>query len=206
MSKRLDLNNPGSWDVSRETLERLDIYVRLLEQWNPKINLIGKSTLGEIWRRHIRDSLQLAPFIPPNTSFVADIGSGAGLPGLVLAIAGSAPIQLIESDKRKASFLRQAKAQLGLSQVIICTERVETLEIKPDIVVARAFAPIPKLLSLTQKMLTPKTRYLLLKGANVQSELTAATQAWHMDVHVSPSEIDADGSIVELQKVAPRYE
>jgi len=190
-------------DVSRETLDKLQAYVALLLRWNPKINLIGRDTEDDIWRRHILDSAQLAPLIPSTTKIVADIGSGAGLPGLILSILNSpATIHLIESDQRKAAFLREA-ARITQADVIIHECRVEQAALGTvDVVVARACAPLEKLLAMAEKLISIHTLCVFPKGARAELELTAAKAHWKMIARLVPSRSDPEGRILVLTEVA----
>jgi len=190
-------------DVSRETRERLEAYVALLRRWNPKINLIGRDTEDDIWRRHILDSAQIAPLIPPTAKIVADIGSGAGLPGLILSILNSpATIHLIESDQRKAAFLREA-ARITQANVIIHECRVEQASLGTvDVLVARACAPLEKLLAMAEKLISIHTLCVFPKGARAELELTAAKTHWKMIARLVPSRSDPQGRILVLTEVA----
>jgi len=159
-------------DVSRETIDKFQAYLTLLEKWQRRINLVANSTLAEAWQRHILDSGQLAALYPPQTTRVMDVGSGAGFPGLVLAIMGGVTVDLVESDQRKAVFLSTVIRELGLPAKVH-NQRIETLpRLFPDVITARALAPVPKLLKLIENQLSPEIVCLFLKGAAVEDELT----------------------------------
>jgi len=159
-------------DVSRETIDKFQAYLTLLEKWQRRINLVANSTLAEAWQRHILDSGQLAALYPPQTTRVMDVGSGAGFPGLVLAIMGGVTVDLVESDQRKAVFLSTVIRELGLPAKVH-NQRIETLpRLFPDVITARALAPVPKLLKLIENQLHPEIVCLFLKGASVEDELT----------------------------------
>ena len=191
----------GLTGVSRETLPRLEAYAALLKRWSGRINLVSRNTLGDLWRRHFLDSAQLLPFIPEKTRSLVDLGSGAGFPGLVLAILGVPGVELIESDKRKCAFLREA-ARLTNASAKIVDSRIETAKAHPaDIVTARACAPLDQLLPLAQRFIGPKTVCLFLKGERVDEELTAAQRDWRMTVARLPSRADPRGVILKLQQV-----
>ena len=190
--------------VSRETLGKLEAYLDLLQQWQKAINLVGKSTLDDAWRRHVLDSAQLFRHLPKGPARLADIGSGAGLPGLVLAIMGAAEVHLVEADRRKAQFLREAARQLQLGNVRVHAARIESLDLAVDVVTARALAPLSELLSLAAPLLAPGGRLLLLKGRNVEAELTAAGKHWTMRVAVEPSLADLRGRVLILDGVCAR--
>jgi 16S rRNA (guanine527-N7)-methyltransferase len=190
-------------NVSRETLRRLEAYADLLRRWNAKINLIGRETEGDIWRRHILDSAQLAPLIPQTARTAADIGSGAGLPGLILSILNTpATIHLIESDQRKAAFLREA-ARIAQASAIIHENRVEQDSLAaPDEVLARACAPLEKLLGMAEKLISIHTLCVFPKGARAELELTEARAHWNMKARLVPSRSDSLGRILVLTEVA----
>ena len=159
-------------NVSRETIDKFRAYLTLLEKWQARINLVANSTLAEAWQRHILDSGQLAAFYPPQTKNIMDVGSGAGFPGLVLAIMGGVMVDLVESDQRKAVFLSTVIRELDLPAKVH-NQRIETLpQLFPDVITARALAPVPKLLKLIENQLSPEIVCLFLKGAAVEDELT----------------------------------
>jgi 16S rRNA (guanine527-N7)-methyltransferase len=188
--------------VSRETMGRLEAYAELLKRWSGRINLVSRNTLGDLWRRHFLDSAQLLPFIPEKTRSLVDLGSGAGFPGLVLAILGVPGAELIESDKRKAVFLREA-ARIANTPVRIVDSRIETAKPHPaDVVTARACAPLDKLLPLAQRFIGPNTVCLFLKGEHVADELTAARREWKITAAQLPSRADPRGVILKLEQVA----
>src|SRR5262247_2849484 len=140
-------------DVSRETIDRLSAYAALLVKWQSRINLVSAATLADLWRRHMLDSAQLFPLLPPNTQAVVDLGSGAGFPGLVLAILGIPEVHLIESDQRKCVFLAEA-ARVADASPIIHNKRIEQLEgLSAEVVTARACAPLDQLLTYAQRFL-----------------------------------------------------
>jgi 16S rRNA (guanine527-N7)-methyltransferase len=189
-------------NVSRETLDRLRAYADLLLTWNKKINLISKSTEADIWRRHIQDSAQLYPLIPRDCSNLTDLGSGAGFPGLVLAIMGVKRVRLVESDARKCAFLREAARVTGVEAQVL-TQRIETLAPRPvDVVTARALAPMTDLLTLAKPLIGPKTELLFLKGQHIEAELTQAHKIWTMQVDCRPSRTDPTGSVVRVREVS----
>ncbi len=186
-----------------ETRDRLRAYVDLLLRWNARINLIGRATEDEVWTRHIDDSLQLAPLLPAGAIALADLGSGAGFPGLVLSIAGGLPVTLIESDRRKASFLAEA-ARLTAAPATIAAHRVEDVPpLSTRLITARAFAPLPKLLPLAARHLAPGGVLLLPKGARSEDELTAAAAGWHMRVERFPSRTAPDATILRISELRP---
>jgi 16S rRNA (guanine527-N7)-methyltransferase len=198
--------NPTSFQkqtgVSRETLVRLEAYVELLGAWNRRINLVGPRTLGDIWRRHILDSMQLLPLIPSKTRTLLDVGSGAGLPGLILAILGVKDVHLIEADQRKCAFLREA-ARITQSTVHIHPQRLEKCpRFGADVITARAFAPLADLLDQVGRFIETHTILLFLKGKTVDEELTEARKAWNMRATPHQSVSDPSGTVLQLEQVA----
>lgn len=195
-------------NVSRETLQRLERYGDLLRKWQRAINLVADHSLDDVWRRHFLDSGQLVSHLPPIARGIADIGSGAGFPGLVLSIMGLPQVHLIESDGRKCLFLAEASRAAGLEpgqNPIIHNARVETLtDLRVDVVTSRACAGLPKLLGLSLPLLAPDGVCLLLKGAKVGEELTEARKSWHMDVKRFASMSDPSGTILLIRRLAPR--
>ncbi|MDM7945821.1 MAG: 16S rRNA (guanine(527)-N(7))-methyltransferase RsmG [Oceanibaculum nanhaiense] len=188
-------------DVSRETLIRLEAYVDLLAKWQKAVNLVGPSTLKDVWRRHILDSLQLMPYSPEQSASALDLGSGAGLPGLVLAIAGVKGMTLVESDARKVAFLREA-ARVTETELEVFHGRIEMLPAwKVDLVTARALTSVAGLLGYTWPYLKPGGRCLFLKGRGVDDELKAAESLWEMRVTKYPSRTAPDGVILQLEGI-----
>ena len=190
------------FDVSRETLASLTAYVALLEKWQPRINLVSSATLPDIWHRHILDSAQLLPHLPVVPAHqrcqILDIGSGAGFPGLVLAILGVGDVQLVESNQRKTVFLQTVIRELGLS-ARVTNQRIETLPAcQPDVITARALAALPKLMSLIAPQLHNGLTCLFLKGGSVDEELTNLQTYSTMTSHVYPSMTSDDGVIVKM--------
>ena len=185
--------------VSRETVERLDLYAALLTRWNARINLVSPRDLPDLWDRHIADSLQLAPLV--SADHATDLGSGGGFPGLVLAIATGCRMTLIESDQRKAAFLREA-ARITGCDVTVCATRIEQTRVAPaPLVTARALAALPQLLHWSTPLLTPGGTCLFLKGAKVEDELTQAAAEWQMNVTRIPSRVHPDGIILQLTDI-----
>jgi 16S rRNA (guanine527-N7)-methyltransferase len=192
--------------VSRETLARLKAYVGLLTDWNARHNLVAKSTLPGLWHRHIWDSAQLAPLIPETAQTLADMGSGAGFPGLVLAaIRPGLQITLYEATTNKCAFLQAAVDRMGL-KVEIRNARLEDLAPQPyDVVTARALAPLPLLLNYAHRFAGQNTVCLLLKGQNVGAELTEAAKYWNMKTSQVPSQTEPSAAIVTVRELSPRH-
>jgi 16S rRNA (guanine527-N7)-methyltransferase len=187
--------------VSRETTGRLEIYSSILIEWSTRINLVSQATLDDLWRRHFLDSAQLTQLLPERTQTMVDLGSGAGFPGLLLAILGVPGVELIESDARKCAFLREA-ARVTNTAVTIHNRRIETVPPhEVDVVTARGCAPLDRLLPLAQPFIGPHTTCLFLKGAQTDEELTAAGKAWTMSVTRHRSRTDPNGVMLSLQQV-----
>lgn len=187
--------------VSRETLDRLEAYLALLQRWQRAINLVGPSTLADPWRRHLLDSAQLAAHWPDGGRVLVDLGSGAGLPGLVLAALCAPEAHLVESDQRKAAFLREAARTLGVKATVHACRIDAAPPLRADAVSARALASLPELLDHAERFLHPGTRCLFLKGRNAEAELTAAREGWMMQARVLPSLSAEDGRILLLDEV-----
>ncbi len=181
-----------------EAGDRLRLFSSLLLRWNGTLNLIAARDADVVWNRHIADSLQLAPLMPAGLTRAVDLGSGGGFPGLVLAIATGVAFDLIESDRRKASFLRTAILETGAPATVYCC-RIETADVAPaDLVTARALAPLPRLLPLASRFLTADGVCLLLKGGRVEAELAAADPAWIMRAERIPSQTGTDGIVLRI--------
>ncbi|MDC3193511.1 16S rRNA (guanine(527)-N(7))-methyltransferase RsmG [Alphaproteobacteria bacterium] len=186
-------------NVSRETIKKFQAYLTLLEKWQRRINLVSSSTLTEAWQRHILDSGQLAAHYPPQTKHILDVGSGAGFPGLVLAIMGGVTVDLVESDQRKAVFLSTVIRELGLPAKVH-NQRIETMpNLRPDVITARALASVPKLLNLIEIQLHPDCACLFLKGASVEDELTNLQSYSTMVATTYPSLSGSTGVVLELK-------
>lgn len=188
--------------VTPDIEARLAAYVELLAKWNPKINLVGPKTLDDPWARHILDSAQLKPLLPVRPCTLVDLGSGGGLPGLILAILCVGDVHLVESDTRKAVFLREA-ARVTATAVTIHNQRLEAAPaIAADVVTARALAPLDELLPMVARFLKPAGRAVLLKGARWGEELTTAHKSWHMTVSDHPSVTDPAARILIVESLS----
>lgn len=198
------------FSISNEIRARLECYVALLEKWQPKINLVSKSTLPDLWQRHMRDSAQLLEYINFSTGPWLDIGSGAGFPGLVLALLqqeySNTQVHLIESDQRKAIFLREV-IRVTHAPAQVHTVRVENLVPekmggKARLITARAFAPLHQILEMAVPMTDSSTVFLLLKGQDVDDELTLAAKYRKMTVSQHPSRTNPAGVVLQITEVA----
>ncbi len=188
-------------DVSRETLERLDAVIATLDSWRQKSNLIGPREWPHIWQRHVWDCLQLLDHIPEDAR-VVDLGSGAGFPGLIIAAARpNGYVTMIESVGKKAAFLRAAILAAGLSADVV-QGRVESAEAGPaDIVTARAFAPLPRLLDYAAPWLKKGAMGLFLKGERWEEELTEARQRWNFAYEAIPSRSGGSGVVLIVREL-----
>ena len=188
-------------DVSRETLQRLSDYLDLLRRWQSTINLVGPATLADPWRRHFLDAAQLVDRVPAEAANLVDLGSGAGFPGMVLAVLGVPRVHLIEADRRKAQFLREVARVTG-APATIHAERIEQMRGWPAAVItARALAPLPRLLELADRFLGSDSVCLFLKGKSVGRELTEARVSWHMDAETFPSRSEPTGTVLKLRGI-----
>ena len=189
-------------DVSRETFSLLERYVDLLKVANAAQNLISASTLDTIWERHILDSAQLARFEPHAGASWIDIGSGAGLPGIVLATLVTGPVTLVEPRRLRAAFLEQTIAALGLApRVSVVQSKIENVRGSFDVITARAVAPLGRLLGLAHHLAHNGTVWPLPKGRNAKSELAEAQRSWQCEVRSEASRTDPDATVLVLSKV-----
>ena len=186
--------------VSRETLDRLALYAELLGRWQARINLVAPATLPDLWCRHMLDSAQLFPLVPAGARRLIDLGSGAGFPGLVLALMGVPEVHLVEADARKCAFLREAARVTGARYVILHNCRIESMPPEPfDAVTARALAPLPKLLKLARRFAGPETVYLFPKGRGLAEELITAPETATMRLERIASRTDPGAAILKLE-------
>ena len=195
-----------AFDVSRETRERLSLYAELLTKWNPAINLVSKSTLPDLWTRHFADSAQLLEIADISMGTWADLGSGGGFPGLIVAIlaAEKAPglkVTCVESDQRKATFLRTVARETG-TEVTVLSERIETLQpLGADVVSARALAPLPALIGYAERHLATQGFALFLKGTGQAKEIDLALASWSFQIDTFPSRTDSGAAILKLRSI-----
>lgn len=193
---------PDWLDVSRETLEKLDLFMSLVEKWNAAINLVAPGSLPGAWDRHVLDSAQIFMLAPHPVHWV-DIGSGGGFPGLVVAILAAAKrpdmrVTLIESDRRKSTFLSQAARELDL-RVSVLTDRAESVSpLAADIVSARALAALTDLCWLAHRHLAPHGMAIFPKGASAETELAEARRNWMFDAELIPSYTDPLARVIKM--------
>lgn len=199
--------NVGGADVSRETMERLETYEALLKKWNPAINLVSKSTLEDAWQRHIVDSAQIYELSEGEVDHWADLGSGGGFPGMVIAILAMEKltpkrVSLVESDTRKCTFLRTVARETDTKVKIVNARIEDCLPLNADILSARALADLSALLSFADQHLSPPGRALFLKGASWQKELEDAQRAWRFDHQVVKSKTEDGPAILRISGVS----
>ena len=188
--------------VSRETIGKLEAYVALLEAENERQNLVSDSTLEHVWGRHIFDSAQLVPFEPQAGASWVDIGSGAGLPGLVIAILTEGPVTLVEPRRLRADFLQCAADVLGLSRrVTVHAAKAERITGAFDVITARAVASLDALLRISLHLSTDKTLWLFPKGKSAQSELDEARRSWQGSFRLEPSVTSREAAILVASDV-----
>lgn len=194
------------YNVSRETISKLEIYADCLIEWQSKFNLIGKSTINSLWHRHILDSIQLVSTIPEDFQSLMDIGTGAGLPGFILAIYYNQlgkDIYLVDSNKKKCTFLDHVATRCNVD-VKIYAERLQDLAVqdsfKVDVITARAFASIDNIMSLSRPYTHKKTKYLLQKGVNAKSELTNAKISSKLRVEFINSVTQENSYILNIER------
>ena len=194
-------------DVSRETKDRLKIYAEELRKWNPRINIVAKSTLEDLETRHFADSLQIAHLAPEVDHWV-DLGSGGGFPGLVIAIhaleTGSPKrVTLVESDQRKSAFLRTVIRATGASATVIAKRIEETEPLEADVLSARALAPLSALLGFAERHMTSTGSALFPKGARWKDEVAEARTEWRFECDAIRSKTDSDAVILKIEGVHP---
>ncbi|MBA3812932.1 MAG: 16S rRNA (guanine(527)-N(7))-methyltransferase RsmG [Alphaproteobacteria bacterium] len=188
--------------VSRETIGRLESYQNILEVWQKKLNLVSSSSLQEAWDRHFRDSYQLLSYLPQNQISLIDLGSGAGFPGLVLAILRpeNLSVTLVESDFKKCVFLENVSRET-MSSVTILQSRIESLpnSVQADVITARALATLSHLLDYAFPLMKEKSICLFLKGKEANKEIEEAQKKWIFDLEIYPSLTDSTGRILKIE-------
>ena len=191
--------------ASDNTMTRLGTYADILVEWQKHLNLVGPSTMGDLWRRHFLDSAQLAPHLLGREGLVMDMGSGAGFPGMVLAITEKRCVQLVDSNGRKCGFLRHV-AGLTKAPVAVQRERLENhMPGLANVVMARALAPLDVLLTLAHRLLEAGGRGVFLKGQRADAELTESRKKWNMSVTRYPSASDPRGCILVIEGLESRH-
>lgn len=190
--------------VSRETASRISRYTAALDDWRGRLNLIGPGEGKHLWKRHVFDSLQIVPLIRPDETSIADLGTGAGFPGIVLACAfPEREVALVEKSPKKCEFLRAAVLAAGLSARVVNQRTEDPVPKRYDLVVARALSPLPKLLGQACPWLKANGRSLFIKGQGVFSEISQARDSWSFDLESHVSQTNPEGQILAISKLAP---
>lgn len=204
----MDINQITSeYNVSRETFAKLQKFAELLKEWNQKMNLVSRNSLEVLWERHILDSMQLVNYIPDTAKNILDIGSGAGFPGIVLAILlqekmPQTKLTLVESITKKTIYLNDVCAKLGLSNVAVKNVRVESAVLnRPDVVTARAVASLNVLCGYVRKISKDNTESLFLKGQSYKEEIKEAQKFWNFDVKVFANKYCEDGVVLKISRI-----
>jgi len=191
-------------NVSRETFDKLSLYVELLKKWQPKINLVSPKTIDEVWSRHILDSVQISPFITEThekETLLADFGSGAGFPGLILSALGFINVHLVESDQRKTVFLKEVARQCDLP-VTVHNKRIEDTELENiSCITARALSSLDQLFTYAVPVLKQGGECYFLKGASVDQEIEEAQKNWNFSFTKRPSLTEQDACILHITDI-----
>lgn len=196
-----------TYNVSRETIRKLENFVDLLTQWNQKMNLISKKSLSDVWTRHVLDSIQLSSYFSDKDNLIVDIGSGSGFPGIVSAIVlqeknPRAKVVLVESITKKTLYLNSVSAELGLKNVTVINDRVENTVFKnADVITARAVASLDVLLKYAAKIGGKQTKLLLLKGKSYVSEENQAKEHWNYSCEIFKNKYSEDGVIMKITNI-----
>jgi len=194
-----------SLGIADDVLGRLTVYLGLLEKWQQRMNLVGAATMADPWRRHMLDSAQLVRLLPETAETILDLGSGAGFPGMVLAILGRHQVHLVESNKRKSAFLEAINRETGAGAKIH-TVRAEAMEpMTADVVTARACAPLDRLLGYAEPFLEKGGMCLFHKGRGAELELTESAKRWSMNANRIESLSDPAGVILRLERITRRH-
>lgn len=197
------------YTVSRETMDKLKSYEASLREWQNRMNLVSKNSLEDAWQRHFQDSMQLFSLLPQQ-GIVYDFGSGAGFPGMVLAVMASEKtpylkFRLVESIKKKTLYLNEVKKITGISNVEVLNKRIEDIPAEAaDVVTSRAMASLSDLLSYAQKFCTRKTKCIFLKGKSYAAEIAEAEKLWKFKAEVLPSQESDEGVILIITDIHKR--
>lgn len=205
-----ELSTLLGFDISEQTMDRLRAFVELVKKWNPRINLVSRTTLDDIWMRHIVDSAQLFALAPTETRLWGDIGSGGGFPGVVLAILSGQEHPdsrhfLVESDLRKASFLMEAMRVCGCNGAVYSDRAEKIRPLKAQVMTARALAPLPDLIPMVQRHLGPSGCAILPKGASFDTEIAQARQTWDFNLEVNVSRTDPSARVLSLSGLVLKH-
>lgn len=191
---REKLKNLG---FDKQALSKLEVYASMITKWNKAINLVAPSTLSQLWERHLLDSAQLWPIISEfEDTTIIDLGSGGGLPGIVLGIAGVKQITMVESDTRKCVFLREVSRETNLQNVSVINDRIEKTQLKAPIITARALAPLKQLVEWSSPLLQNEGKMVFLKGADVKNEINDLPKSLQDKIALKQSLTDRNAHIV----------
>ena len=192
------------FDVPRETMARLDAFIDLLRQENERQNLVSRASLEQVWLRHIADSAQLLRFAPSKDASWVDLGTGAGFPGLIVAVLHNGPVTLVEERRLRVDFLHRAAESLGAAVEILAARAERLPPRRFDVISARAFAPLDRLFQLGTGFSTGNSIWLLPKGRNAETELAALDPSWQGSFRLEPSLTEAGACIIVAQEVKRR--
>jgi 16S rRNA (guanine(527)-N(7))-methyltransferase RsmG len=188
-------------NVSRETIEKLNVYLELILKWNQKINLISRrATKEEVVSRHLLDALQLINLLPSKEALITDLGSGAGIPGLVLAIAGY-KCKLVEINQKKSAFIQEVISKLRLEAEVLNMDFTKLNGYKTDYVVSRAVTNVEELVDAAKNIITPESNFILLKGANQISEVEDIKKQWSFKLQVHQNTFNTNGIIIQISNL-----
>lgn len=189
--------------LTSDAVSSLEEYVAQLLKWNAKINLISATTTEDIWNRHVEDSLQLIPLLPAPAKNIVDLGSGAGFPGMVLAITQpEISVTLVEKDQRKSAFLNEVKSRLKLDNLSVVTADIAEHRAQYDVVTARALASLDQLLAFASPLLSPSGVAIFLKGEQHAQEIADAEKTWVFDCARTPSRTHPTSAILFITHLA----
>jgi 16S rRNA (guanine527-N7)-methyltransferase len=195
----------GATGASGEIIERLEIYLDLLKKWQKRFNLVGAASLKDAWRRHLLDCAQLVPLLPKGEPFVLDLGSGAGFPGVVLAMMSDAQVHMVESTGRKCVFIKEA-LRATKTTAEVHNQRIENLpKQSAQVITARGCAPLERLIEYAYPHLDHKGWCLFLKGRKVGLEISGSEKNWNMNVERIDSQSDSSGVILKLKGISRRH-
>ena len=190
----------NKYNLSQKQIDLIDNYIQKLKKSNQTHNLVGSSTIDVAWDRHVNDSLQLSEFISKKSASIIDLGTGAGLPGIILHIFGHTNILLIDSKMKKINFIKEFAYENGFEIKTICTRVEKIKNQKFDVIVCRAFAPLIKLLDYSRFFNKKNTSLLFLKGRNVMNEIEDAKKLFNFKYNLYPSKSEGDGFVLKINK------
>ena len=190
----------NKYNLSQKQIDLIDNYIQKLKKSNQTHNLVGSSTIDVAWDRHVNDSLQLSEFISKKSASIIDLGTGAGLPGIILHIFGHTNILLIDSKMKKINFIKEFAYENSFEIKTICTRVEKIKNQKFDVIVCRAFAPLIKLLDYSRFFNKKNTSLLFLKGRSVMNEIEDAKKLFNFKYNLYPSKSEGDGFVLKINK------